>query len=276
MPRLEVQDFSLRHTIECGQFFRWLPEDGGYKVRHLDREFHVRQDGDRLHYSGAPAGFIRRFFSLDHDLPAIARSIDRDRGIHAALDRYWGLRLIRQDPWECTASFITSIASNIPRITRNIHDMAAMFGRDRRFPAPAEMGGEEALRLLRLGFRSKYLAEAARLAGAGLLDEIGGMPTGEARETLMVIPGVGVKVADCILLFAFGRLDAFPVDTWIRKTMIRLYFEGQPVGDQRIRRFAASHFGRYAGYAQQYLYIHARESRKATAPCSPAALQAAP
>ncbi len=263
---LRVRDFSLRHTLECGQVFRWRRlEDGGYVVRRREAEFRVRQEGDRLLFDGVPAEYVRDFFSLDHDFRAIAASIDRDAWIHAAIKRYWGLRLVRQDPWECTAAFITSIASNIPRITRNLNDIASRLGFRGQFPLAGSMGDEPTLRGLRLGFRAKYLVDAARLVNAGLLDDAFGLPAAEARETLMVMPGVAEKVADCVLLYAFGHLDAFPVDTWIRKVVRKVYFEDRRVTDGHIRQFAARYFGRYAGYAQQYLYVYSRENWKTVA-----------
>ena len=257
---LVVEDFSLRHTLECGQFFRWnRASEDVYEVQRKDVSFRVWQEGGRLYFTDVSAGFVKQFFSLDHDLPAITRAIDRDPWMHAAIRRYWGLRILRQDPWECTAAFVTSIASNIPRITRNIEDMTGAFGIGRQFPLPEELGSEQRLRALRLGFRAKYLVDAARLAGAGLLEDIESMSERDGRDALMVIPGVAEKVADCVLLYAYGRLGAFPVDTWIRKVMRQIYFEGRRASDERIRHFASHYFGRYAGYAQQYLYVYSRE-----------------
>jgi N-glycosylase/DNA lyase len=264
---IAVRDFNLRHTLECGQFFRWRCADGVYTVQTRDVVFRAWQDGDRLYFSGVPGLFVRTFFALDHDLPSIVRAIDRDAWMHEAVRRYAGLRILRQDRWECTAAFITSIASNIPRITGNIEDMAVVFGSEvrngslagRQFPTPDRLVDERRLRSMRLGFRAKYLVDAARLVNAGLLEDVSAMSGSDARDALMVMPGVAEKVADCVLLFAYGRLDAFPVDTWIRKVMSRLYFEGRDVTDLQIRRFAARYFGRYAGYAQQYLYVWSRE-----------------
>ncbi len=263
---LAVQDFSLRHTLESGQFFRWSCADGVYTIQTRDVVFRAWQDGDRLYHSGMPAWFVRDFFSLDHDLPTIVRAIDRDACMHEAVRRYAGVRIIRQDAWECTAAFITSIASNIPRIAGNIESMTRTYGFDirrgsivgRQFPTPEKLVDEAKLRELGLGFRARYLVDAARLVQAGLLEDVGGMAGLDARDALMVMPGVAEKVADCVLLFAYGRLDSFPVDTWIRKVMSRIYFEGRNVTDMQIRRFAARYFGRYAGYAQQYLYIWSR------------------
>lgn len=264
---LTVPDFSLRHTMRSGQFFRWRERDGLYQICQRNRIFRVWQEDDRLCFTGVSAAYLRTFFSLDHDLAGIARSIDRDPWMHEALRRYWGLRLLRQDPWECTAAFLTSIACTIPRITRNLAAIAETFGEeirsgglsDRRFPTPEEMGGEERLRRLGLGFRARYLADAARLCRAGILEDLPFLSMAEAREALMVVQGIAEKVADCILLFAFNHPSSFPVDTWIRKVMSLLYFSGRRATDREIREFAGTHFGRYAGYAQQYLYVYARD-----------------
>ncbi len=264
--RIQAPRFDLRHTLECGQFFRWTRHGDAFHVQRGRRLFRVRQTGVTLDVQGADRWFIRDFFSLDHDLAGIEHSLRRDPRLRPALDAYPGLRLIRQDPWECTAAFIISIASNIPRITRNVADIARTWGRrialgdftSNEFPRPGEFGSEESLRRLRLGFRARYLDRAARLAESGLLEEIPSLSCEDAREALMVIPGVAEKVADCILLFAFGRLEAFPVDTWIRRVMIDLYFHGRRVPDRAIRAFASERWGDLAGYAQQYLYTWSR------------------
>lgn len=260
--------FSLRHTLESGQYFRFTAEDGVYTVLRGQRFFRIRQDGEILHYEGADLWFLREFLALDQDYGAIDRSLRRDRRLWEALDAYPGLRILRQDPWECTAAFITSIASNIPRITGNVADMARKYGLPIRlggeeshtFPRPDRLDDEAGLRRLKLGFRASYLVQAARLASSGILEEIASQSYEDAKETLMVIPGVAEKVADCVLLFAYGRLNAFPVDTWIRKVMIRMFFKGRKVPDRAIRAFASERWGDLAGVAQQYLYHWSRNS----------------
>jgi len=261
--------FSLQHSLESGQFFRWARlDDGGYSVHTGRTLFRARQEGGALEIEGASPEFAREFFSLDHDLPAIERALRRDPRLHPALDAYPGLRLLRQDPWECSAAFILSIASNIPRISGNIADLARVYGEPSRlgslessgFPGPRELVDEGELRRLRLGFRAPYLVQSARLARGGLLEEIECLPYDEAKDALMVMPGVAEKVADCILLFAYGRLNAFPVDTWIRKVMTDLYFGGRRRPDPAIRAFAQERWGDFAGYAQQYLYHWSRKA----------------
>jgi len=277
--------FSLRHSLECGQYFRYEEEHGVYTVLRGQRYFQVRQDGDTLHYEGTDLWFLREFFALDQDFAPMERALRRDRRLWEALDFALGLRILRQDPWECTAAFITSIASNIPRITGNVAGMAREYGRPIRlgslrshtFPRPERLDDEEGLRKLKLGFRAAYLVQAARLARRGILEEIACLSYDDAKETLMVIPGVAEKVADCILLFAYGRLNAFPVDTWIRKVMIRLFFKGRKVPDRAIRAFASERWGDLAGLAQQYLFYWSRRSgaftSRRTAPELPTALK---
>jgi N-glycosylase/DNA lyase len=258
--------FDLRSTMESGQFFRWRLEDGAYVVQTGRSLFRVSQEEGRLSYEGAPALQVAGFLGLEDDLEAIESSLSADRRLAPALEAHPGLRLLRQDPWECLCAFMTSVASSIPRIARNLESIAQTFGRPLRrgplqgqaFPRPGELGGEAVLRRLGLGFRAASLARAARLVRTGLLDEVGRLDTDAAREALCVIPGVAEKVADCVLLFAYGRGTAFPVDTWIRKIMTKLYFRGRKTSDDRIRGYAVDRWGELAGYAQQYLYHWAR------------------
>jgi len=262
--------FNLALTLASGQFFRWTREaDGAFAVVRGPVLFRVRQEGDLLHAQGADAGLLREFFALDHDVAPIERALRRDPALRPAVDACKGMRILRQDPWECVAAFITSIASNIPRITRNVADIAAAAGKPLKlgrstayaFPPPGDMPDEAALRKMKLGFRASYLARAARLAHSGLLDDVARLPYEDAKRALMVLPGVAEKVADCVLLFAYGRLNAFPVDTWIRKATLRLYFKSRRVSDRVLRDFALKRWGDRAGYAQQALYHWARSTK---------------
>jgi N-glycosylase/DNA lyase len=270
---VRASEFSLRHSLESGQFFRWTRlGDGDYLVHTGPRLFRVHEEDDSLSVEGADPEDLIHFFSLDHDLAAIDAALRRDAKLRPALDAYPGLRLLRQDPWECTAAFILSIASNIPRITGNLADLARLYGIpmtlgplcSHEFPGPEKFTDELELRRLKLGFRAGYLVQAARLARSGLLEEIASLPFDEARDALMVVPGVAEKVADCILLFAYGHRNAFPVDTWIRKVMTEMFFNGRRRPDRAIRAFAQERWGDLAGYAQQYLYHWSRHRLRET------------
>jgi N-glycosylase/DNA lyase len=281
---LPAPAFDLGRTLESGQFFRFAPAGGGaYYVHAAGRLLRARQEGDHLRIEGAPASFARRFFALDHDGDAVALALGRDPALRPALNAVPGLRILRQDPWECTAAFIVSICSNIPRIARTIEALARTWGRPVRlggfeshaFPAPDALGDERALRRLGLGFRAPYLVETARRAAAGFLEGLDRLTYDAARERLMELPGVAEKVADCVLLFAYGRLEAFPVDTRIRQAMRSLFFRRRAAPDREIRAFARERWGPLAGYAQQYLYAWwPRVRRGISSPTPPVAAPA--
>lgn len=279
MPALVTRPdcpFSLAATLDCGQVFRWDCSDNGCWTgvvnNHLIR---VRQEGNRLAFTGAPARFIRHYFSLDIDLEAIHAAIDKDPAIHAAIRRNPGLRLIRQPPWECTVSYICSTNSNIPTIRRRIAALAEKFGTSVEcrngmyyaFPDPGSIacGRDGLLEECRLGYRQPYvLGTSCRVTDAGAWEaNIRSLPYEEARRELMTLQGVGPKAADCILLFAFQKYEAFPVDVWIRRIMQKYYLpdldtEAAMTNREydRIRRFAREHFGEYCGWAQEYLYAN--------------------
>lgn len=267
------QPLDLPLTLSCGQAFRWEERDGRWEGVVGGMVWRLRQEGDRLDYSGTNSRAVRRYLALDEDLPAILASVDRDPIIHRSIEACRGLRILRQDPWEILISFICATNTNIPRIRRMIASLATGFGKpvpggDRSrysFPTPKSLSGScgDHLADCRLGYRDRSVAEAAeRISGdPGLLDRIAGLPFGEARKGLLSFRGVGPKAADCILLFGFHRLEAFPVDVWIRRIMYAHYLaplKGSKVPsekeDRRIRQYGQKHFGAYAGYAQEYLF----------------------
>ncbi|MGD0080090.1 MAG: DNA glycosylase [Methanoregula sp.] len=281
MPVLTLsrdQPFSLDQTLACGQVFRWdRTDDGAWYGIVGSHVIRIRQDGPHLSFAGTTGEFIRDYFSLDLDLGSILSAIDRDPFIHTAIERCRGLRLIRQPPWECLISYICSTNSNIPMIRRRIATIAEKFGKevafeDRvyyTFPEPDALScsGDNALADCRLGYRQPYVFRTA----CDIDDvkswetSIAAMPCEDARRALMKLSGVGPKAADCILLFAFRKYEAFPVDVWIRRIMQKHYLPTLSTGSALtgweydiIRRFARDHFGEYCGYAQEYLYA-ARE-----------------
>ncbi len=266
------QPFDLDLTLSCGQTFRWERVGGWWQGIVEGRAIRIRQDADLLTFSGADAGFIRDYFRLDQDLPAILSSIDRDPVISAAIHECRGLRLVRQQPWECLISYICATNTNIPAVKRRVELMAERFGRSvdgpfgttYAFPEPGELASASPaeLRDCRLGYRDDYVSCAAGFIAEcpDWAKEVAALPFEEAREALMEFRGVGPKVADCVLLFAFGFFEAFPVDVWIHRIMAKTYMPeiaGRsciPTDYEKIRRFAQEYFGEYAGYAQEYLY----------------------
>jgi N-glycosylase/DNA lyase len=269
----ENQPLNLALTLSCGQAFRWEEREGWWGGVVRDRLWRLRQEGNRLLYNGPTLGEVRHYLALDEDLPAILASIDRDQVIHRAIMACRGLRILRQEPWEILISFICATNTNIPRIRGMIASLAANFGGripdagEPRFgfPTPEALAGScgDHLAACRLGYRDRYVAlAAARIAGdAGLLERMRGLPFSDARSALLTFMGVGPKAADCILLFGFHRLEAFPVDVWVRRIMHEYYVLPPPGSraasekeNRRIREFGLEYFGAFAGYAQEYLF----------------------
>lgn len=266
MALVNAPDFDLDLTLRSGQFFRFRPADGGFEIATHGRLLFARQSGDRLLVDGVDEAFARWFFGLNDDIAASHAFFRKDPVLRPHLARVQGLRLLRQDPWECAVAFICSSCSNIPRITRNVEDLARRFGApialdDRRWhalPTPGMINDARRLRPVRLGYRARYLSAASRRVSPAWLESLRRLPLVDARTALRTIPGVGEKVAECVLLFSLGFGEAFPVDVWIRRAMRRLYFRGRRVPDRSMMGFALKRFGPHAGLAQQILYVLAK------------------
>lgn len=260
MPYLGVEQFDLFHTLHSGQLFRFWNQDDWWWIAHQDQFFKIRQQKNRLSFQGTKRSTINSFFRLDEDHAQTRWAIRKDASIEQALLSCPGLRIMRQDPWECSMAFILSSNSNIKRIQGCMNKFAYSFGDPIElegriafsFPTHQEFTKEE-LRGLRAGYRTKYLADASRILTPVFFDILKELPYAEARKTLCAVSGIGPKVADCILLFSLGRLDAFPVDVWIRKILQQTYKTGKTT-DQKLSVFGRNYFGPLAGYAQQYLY----------------------
>lgn len=260
--RLRIHPFSLKDTLECGQFFRFTKVMETYIVQSSDRIFSLWQKGDDIFFEGIEESFLVRFFRLDDDLDGILREVDRDPIIHQAIQRYRGLRLIRQDPWECLISFLCSSAKAIPHIRCIIESLCKSSGEKirfgnyvgYRFPEPRCIGPSPQLEEVRAGFRTDYLIKASRCIDRSQLLALKDLSYGEARKALMNLSGVGKKVADCVLLYSLDFLEAFPIDTWIKKGIQKAYFDGKRVGEKAMGEFVSKHFGPYGGYTQLYLY----------------------
>ncbi len=266
------QPFNLDLTLSCGQAFRWERTEGWWQGVVDGRAVRIRQDAKVLTFEGADAGFVRSYFRLDQDLPAVLASIDRDPVIGAAVRECCGLRLVRQPPWECLISYICATNTNIPAVKRRVALMAERYGKPIEgpfgtayaFPEPDALAEVccANLRDCKLGYRTEAVRKAAAFATErpDWAERVAALPFEEARQALMTFRGVGPKAADCVLLFAFGFFEAFPVDVWIRRIVAEAYLPDlagktcTPAEYERIRRFAREYFGEYAGYAQEYLY----------------------
>ena len=272
--------FNLEHTLQSGQTFRWRPKDGwhyGVVGRSVWKVRQARQGLDFSSYPEPPEAirpYVRRYFRLDDDLNQIYARLGKDERVAGAIKQYRGLRLVRQDPWECLVTFMISSFSNIRRIAKHIEDMSRLYGDQvtmdgvalHTFPTAGQLAelGEEDFRTLGLGYRARYLARLGEFFATGRTDlmELRGAPYQEAKDALLGIYGVGEKVADCVLLFSLDKLEACPVDVWVRRVLTEWYFPGQKVTDRILREWAASWFGQDAGYAQQYLFHQRRLAGK--------------
>lgn len=268
---IPAPDFSLELTLSCGQVFHWEREGAGYLGTIGDHAVYVEQRGDTLLVPAGLEEVVRHYFALDHPLAEIYSTFPTDPAMQKALDFCRGLRLVRQPLWECTATFITSSMKQVAHIAQMSRAIRSRFGQavewDGRtlfaYPSPERVAEleESDLRACSLGYRAKNLLGSARMIAAGDVDleAITAMPDAEALEELCRLPGVGEKVANCALLFAFGRPRAFPIDVWIERVLREIYFHGKrKVTAKRLREFSATYFGPYSGYAQQYLFHYAR------------------
>lgn len=220
---------------------------------------------------GAVRGAVRTYFSSVDSLDAMEQEIAvKDPVMAVAARSAHGLRILRQDPWECLASYVLSVNNNIPNIARAVEHFARCLGSpvglgEFGFPPPELVAcrENEFLRQSGCGFRDRHLKDAAErvVSGEVDLDSLSDMPTEQARERLMRIRGVGPKVADCVLLFAYHRLDVFPADVWIARAISRFYMGGRPTTPRVAREEGVRRFGKLAGYAQEYLFYHVRSGR---------------
>jgi N-glycosylase/DNA lyase len=270
---------DLGRTLASGQTFRWRWWSDGAGATCAEgivgrTRLRVRQDAAGLWlespWDAAAAARCRRYFGLAPDPDAVRRresALAADPVLAAILPHTAGLAMLRQDPWETLISFIISANNNIPKIGRSIERPARALGEpigggDFAFPAPERLAGAR-LRTLQaclLGYRAPYVHAAARMVADGrvALARYRDLPLDDARAGLLEIPGIGSKVADCILLFGLSHGAAFPVDVWVARAVSRLYFSGQPRPPREIQAFARARFGALAGAAQQHLFCYAR------------------
>jgi N-glycosylase/DNA lyase len=282
MHTILAKNFSLRDTVESGQIFRWHHDpEGFFHITCGSTIIKIRQKGNIVEYDCSNSGFgVKKFFGLEQDYRKIIESITKDDKIAAAVKKHHGLRLLEQDVWECTASFICSSFSNIPRIKKCIQNICTEFGNkislgsysSFSFPQPHHINDLEKLKKCGLGYRVEYLYKTAamfsREKNKYSLPQLRKLGYEGAKKRLMELPGVGQKVADCILLFSCGYFESFPVDVWILRTMKNIYGKEIAAAAKKTKKitekatadFARSYFGKYSGYAQQFLYHYSRSN----------------
>jgi len=275
MPDLDIK-ISLHETINSGQIFLW---------ENYGNEWFVLDGNDIIMGKQTPFEVItfskiaKNFFREDDNYEKILKDITKDKIVKKATNRYPGLRITRQDPFQCCISFIVSSNSNIPNIRMRLQKLCRKFGKKVRFqkrdfvlfPEPKRLARAtlQELKECKLGYRSKYVLDTSQAIASGEvdLDELKKMKYEQAREVLLKLPGIGDKVADCVMLFSLEKLDSFPLDTWMLKILQKYYsnnicIDKKSISKKRyedIHQNVLEHFGKYAGYSQQFLYKMERD-----------------
>lgn len=253
----DIECFNVELSLFCGQAFRWTKNsDGSFTGVVKGKVLNLIQNENYIFFKDTTKEDFENiwldYFDLERDYAGICEKFEDDLNLKKAKDQYYGIRVLNQEPWEALCSFIISQNNNIPRISGIVKRLCESFGErideyNYSFPSYERLRdvSVEELGVLRAGFRAKYIADAVQKLNDGeiLLDKIKKMPIEQARQELMKIKGVGAKVAECTLLYGFGRKEAFPVDVWVKRIMAELYPEGLPECTKNVE-----------GIAQQYLF----------------------
>jgi N-glycosylase/DNA lyase len=277
--------FNLDLTLCCGQVFRWSKQDEWWYGVVEGKVLKIRQIGEALEFENGDVEFVKAYFGLNDDLPQILSRITKDEHVKRAVEMFNGLRIIHQNPWECLISYICATYKNISAIKQMLFNLSKKFGEEIHFEGQKFYTFPTAERLAKattqelancgLGYRVNYVSETAKMAYESHFDFEGlrNVNYEEARKELLKFKGVGLKVADCVLLFSLGKFEAFPVDVWIKRVILKYYADHFPkefvrkisgkrglnnAEYEKLNLFGRKYFGEYAGYAQEYLYHYER------------------
>lgn len=275
----ELEEFDPRDIFTCGQAFRWYEEDdGSFTFITHGRVANAKKVGDEILLRGVDRTSFDEifydYFDLDRDYKRVIEELSKDDAMKSATEYGKGIRILNQEKFETIISFIISANNQIPRIKKSIEKISEMYGEflgedeNRKyfsFPSAEKLSKakpEDLREFARVGFRDKRIVDTANLINDGIIniDEIEKMNLEDARSALQVLPGVGPKVADCILLFAFDRKESFPVDVWIKRVMEELYLK-EVTPKSKIAVRGREVFGKNAGFANQYLFYYGRENK---------------
>ncbi|MCH5160949.1 MAG: DNA-3-methyladenine glycosylase 2 family protein [Clostridiales bacterium] len=247
-----IENLDVKATLECGQLFRYERNDDEYTVRSGGHSCRLYHSGNYVIIETPAVDYFVNYFNLDRDVARIKRELSRFEELRPALDSCGALRILHQPLFETIISFIISANNNIPRIKTIIKMLCAQFGGV--FPTPEQIADIPVRQLdaIGCGYRSQYISKTAKIcADTDILSRMYSARTPDAQKMLLSLPGVGQKVADCVSLFALGRLEVFPIDTWMLKT--------QRIGSEtefQVRQRLMDKYGELAGYAQQVLFYY--------------------
>ena len=281
--------FNLDLTLRCGQTFRWSKQNDWWYGVVMEKVFKVRQINNGLIFQNVDINYLKDYFRLNEDMNKIISEISKDQHIKKAVATYEGLRILNQKKWECLISFICATYKNIPAIKQMLSRLSKKFGDKMTFNGrtffsfpKARVLSETTIKELvkcGLGYRAKYVLETAKTISNGHFDleNLHKKSYERARAELLTLPGVGLKVADCVLLFSLNKLESFPVDVWIKRILVKYYSNHFDKGFIKnimlknqitkkeyncLNSFGRNYFGKYAGYAQEYLYHFERNRHK--------------
>jgi len=273
--------FSLDISLCCGQAFRWNKRGEWWYGIVRGKPFKIRQVEGGLEFENVDLDFVKAYFGLNDDLPKIFSLICRDKHIKSAIKALNGLRILRQEPWECLISYICATYKNISAIKQMLQSLSKKFGVNSAFdgydfyafPTPERLACANISQVKEcgLGYRTEYVLETAKTVHEREFDfeRLRRMPLEGVKKELFGFKGVGLKVADCVALFSLGKLGAFPVDIWVRRAILKHYSDCFPkefvekiskrnqltnADYEKLNSFGREYFGDYAGYAQEYLY----------------------
>jgi N-glycosylase/DNA lyase len=281
--KFETHDFELKHTLESAQpltfHANYNPTTGTATYSTFTHIVNIAFEGTSkkgvltaVSKSANAIDDVYSRFRLMDKMRSIYKHIDTDSFMHEAIEKYYGMRVTLNDPWETMLCFIISQNNNIKRIRRITLKLIEKFGQPiksdsesivgRTFPSAIDISKASIKELEECGagFRARYIKDAAEKCTNNIdLLGLNAKPYEEIKETLMEIDGVGDKVADCIALMGYGKMEAFPIDTWSGRVLEKIYFKGRKQKLSTLHDFAQERWGKYAGYAQQYLYWHGRQ-----------------
>ena len=273
---IEYNTINIENTINSGQVFLWRKQDNfWYGVNGYDI-LKINNSGDVVSYNNKKYDFFRN----SDDIEKIIKSISKDKTTKIAVKKYLGLRLIRQDPFQCFISFIVSSNSNIQKIKSSLEKISMKFGTKIKFDNQEFYGFPEPIKIANasiqeiqscgVGYRAKFIINAAKMVESKEIDfeHLKKLNYHDAKETILSVPGIGNKVADCILLFSLDKTEAFPLDIWMIRILKKYYLEKFEIETKSIteKQYNILHekivkyFGPYAGYAQQFLFKMEREN----------------
>lgn len=280
---LKVNCFNLKYTLECGQCFRWKNysiDDNIIEDEYIgvieDRVIRIKQVEDMLYiYSNSRENLeevVTYYFDLNSNYNDIEKTISKvDENVFTAVKNSTGIRILNQAPFETLISYIISANNNIPRISRSVNDISRKYGKKITFenndyylfPTVEELEDitEEEFRRCGVGFRARYIKHTVEdiLTDKISLYDLQNYSNEDMKKKLLTLQGVGPKVADCIMLFAYDRKDIFPIDVWVKRVMEKLYFK-KNVSLKDILIYSKENFGKYAGIIQQHLFYNIREN----------------